>query len=209
MGSATPKQYLELGGLSLLRRSIESWNSHSDLLVQVVISADAQELYQQATADTLVKLLPVVFGGHDRQSSVHNGLKALEIHQPTHVLIHDAARPCMPTNVYDEVLDAAIECGGGLPALPQVDSLHEVEDGFVKQPVDRSRFARAQTPQGFAFKPVFDAHSKFADQGFTDDVSLAIAAGMKVKLVDGHEDGMKITAPSDLAILAKQKGLKI
>lgn len=204
MGCDTPKQYLKLDGLSLLRRSIESWPLSPPPLIQVVISESAIHLYEDAISGCTRSILPVVFGGTDRQSSVLNGLKALVAHKPTQVLIHDAARPCVPSPVYDDVLAQTIEHGAAVATLPQIDSLHEIQNGFIARPMDRSRFARAQTPQGFNFNAILKAHEENAAERFTDDVALAIAAGMRVKLVDGHEDGMKVTTPNDLEVLSNR-----
>ncbi|MGB0843582.1 MAG: IspD/TarI family cytidylyltransferase [Alphaproteobacteria bacterium] len=205
MGAKVPKQYLKLDGISLLRRSIESWKCVPNLLIQVVISKSAIDLYEQATSGTDVEMLPPVFGGTDRQSSVLNGLKSLNKHEPTHVLIHDAARPCMPSKVYDDVLTAAVSDGASLAVLPQIDSLHLTEGGYIKQAVNRASYVRAQTPQGFEFQSILKAHHQYANESYSDDVAIAMAFGMKVKLVDGDENGMKVTSHNDLITLENRK----
>jgi 2-C-methyl-D-erythritol 4-phosphate cytidylyltransferase/2-C-methyl-D-erythritol 2,4-cyclodiphosphate synthase len=116
------------------------------------------------------------------------------------VLIHDAARPLVPTRVIDAVCDALAEGADAvLPALPVTDTLKRAEGGIVAGTVPREGLWRVQTPQGFRFAPILAAHRAAAGQALTDDGAVAEAAGMTVRLVPGAEENLKVTTPDDLA----------
>jgi len=192
-GDGVPKQYRMLGGRAVLRHSVETFLAHPGIAaVQTVIHPDDRELYASAIAG--LDLPDVVDGGATRQASVLNGLEA--IGGATHVLIHDAARPFVTPAMIDRVIAALATNDGATPALPVVDSLR-TGDATVDGEVPRDRLHRVQTPQGFAYLPILSAH-RAADAAATDDVAVAIAAGMTVALVAGDESAFKLTTADDL-----------
>lgn len=203
MGETLPKQYLDLAGQSILARSIGLFLDHPDIdQVQVVIASRDQSLYSTATeAINHPKLRPATFGGASRSASVLNGLKALYDDQPNRVLIHDAARPLCPQEVISSVIRALDDADGAFAALPVVDALWSSENGHATTSVPRDGLVRAQTPQGFRYDQILEAYEAVHDGGIeaADDVAIARAAGMQVRIVDGDEKNFKITSPSDLA----------
>ncbi|MGI4876919.1 MAG: bifunctional 2-C-methyl-D-erythritol 4-phosphate cytidylyltransferase/2-C-methyl-D-erythritol 2,4-cyclodiphosphate synthase [Janthinobacterium lividum] len=192
-GDDMPKQYRQLGGKSVLRRTVEAFQRHEAIdLVQVVINPDDSDLY--ATAVAGLGLPPAAHGGDTRQASVLAGLEAID-GKADLVLIHDAARPFVTTGTIDRVVAALDGAAAVTPALSVVDSLRTgttVVDGEVS----RDRLVRVQTPQGFAFDLILDAH-RSAAAGATDDVAVARAAGIDVAIVEGDEAGFKLTTRDD------------
>lgn len=196
-GSPTPKQYLPLAGVPVLRRALLPFLSHPGIAaVRVVIDPGTRSLYE-AVADGLATLEPVA-GGETRQQSVRLGLESLEDLGPDRVLIHDAARPFVEDDTIDRVLTALAHVPGAIPAVPVSDTLKRVSDGRVEATVSREGLWRAQTPQGFRYADLLAAHRRYADTAFTDDAALFEAAGLAVGIVAGSENNLKITTADDL-----------
>src|SRR5690348_5704088 len=171
-GGALPKQYAPLLGKPILRWTLEAFAKHPRVdAIQVVIGATDEAHYAAATAG--LKLAPVLAGGPTRQHSVMHGLEALAHRKPDYVLIHDAARPLVSAKTIDATI-AALEAGadGAVPLLPVADTLRKKIDGKWLT-VPRDGLLRAQTPQGFRFAEIFEAHRRFAREDVTDDMALA------------------------------------
>lgn len=197
-GGALPKQYLPLGGTSVLRHAVAAFATHPRIdAVQVVIRPEDRRVFDDAV--TGLSLLSPVPGGAERQDSVRLGLEALVPHEPARVLIHDGARPFPDVALIDRVLDALDDAPAAIPALPLGDTLKRVADGQVRDTIDRAQLWRAQTPQGFHFKAILEAHRAAAGHVLTDDAAVAEAAGMAPLVVLGSEDNLKVTTAQDLA----------
>lgn len=198
-GGALPKQYAPLLGKPILRWTLDAFAGHPKVTaIQVVIGANDEAHYIAATAG--LTLAPVLAGGPTRQHSVMHGLEALAHRKPDYVLIQDAARPLVSAKTIDAVI-AALEAGadGAVPLLPVADTLRKNVDGkWVTVP--RDGLLRAQTPQGFQFAKIFEAHRRFAREDVTDDMALAEMAGLHVEAVPGEDGNMKVTNPEDFAI---------
>ena len=145
-------------------------------------------------------MLNPVIGGVERQDSARLGLESLVTLNPTHVLIHDAARPFVPTDVIDRVLTALTAYPAVVPAIPLTDTLKKASSAgsTVLATIERPGLWRAQTPQGFRFADILAAHRAAAGQKLTDDAAVAEQAGLAVGLVMGSEDNLKITTQSDI-----------
>ncbi len=201
VGGEVPKQYRALLGKPVLRHSLESFSAHPDVAMVLPVIADGtRDLYDHAAAG--LDLLPPVTGGATRQASVLKGLCALADHKPDHVLIHDGARPCVSEKLISRVAEAAGTGRGAFPALAVTDTL-KTSAGDDGPP--REGLTRAQTPQGFPFAAILAAHETAQHNGdkFTDDVSVARAAGMEVTPVPGDEANIKITREEDFAMAAR------
>ena len=204
-GGDRPKQYLPLAGKPVLRHCLERLCAHRGIeAVRTVIHPDDAGLYVAAAAGLTV--LDPVPGGATRQDSVRLGLESLAEHSPELVLIHDGVRPLLAPTVIDRVLQGLRAHPAAAPALPVTDTLKRGIDGMVAGTVDRTGLCRAQTPQGFAYQMILQAHRRFAGAAMTDDAALAEAYGLAVALVPGDEDNVKITEPSDLARAARLLG---
>lgn len=203
-GAPKPKQYAVAAGAPLLRHTIASFLDHPAVgSVHVTIQPDHRADYDAATAG--LNLPEPFFGGPTRQDSVLNGLEGLAAlpNPPDVVLIHDAARPCVAAEIIDGVLAALNENPGAIPALPVVDTLKRGENGLIVGGQPRDGLWRAQTPQGFHFRAILDAHRRFKGQALTDDAALAQAAGLAVRLVLGREENIKVTTSDDLAAVER------
>ena len=198
LGGEAPKQYQMLAGASLLRRSLALFVTHSRIgEVRAVIHPDDASRYDEAASG--LGLAAPVAGGATRQESVRLGLEALASDPPDLVLIHDAARPLTPPALLDRVIDALATHDGAVPALALADTLKRGEDRRVIATVPRDGLFRVQTPQGFRFSMILDAHRRLAGAELTDDAAVAEAAGLAVALVPGDEEAVKITTSDDLA----------
>ncbi|HEY7690520.1 MAG TPA: bifunctional 2-C-methyl-D-erythritol 4-phosphate cytidylyltransferase/2-C-methyl-D-erythritol 2,4-cyclodiphosphate synthase [Dongiaceae bacterium] len=201
-GGELPKQYMTLAGRSILRRSIDAFQAHGAIeAIRVVISDDHRGLYDASTEG--LAILPPVIGGVARQGSVRNGLESLRDLNPDKVLIHDAARPFVTAEVIDGVLAALDQHPGAIPAVAVTDTLKRGKEGAIGGTVDRAGLWRAQTPQGFRFAAILEAHRKMADRELTDDAALLEAQGMSVALVPGAEANFKITTKEDFERAAR------
>ncbi len=205
-GAGGPKQYRPLAGEAVLARAARAFLDHPGIdAVRVIIHADDGDLYADAMAGLLArkKLLPPVPGGKERQDSVRLGLESLEAHAPSLVLIHDAARPFIDAATIARVIDAARKNGGAIAALPVFDTLKKADGGAhpcIDDTVPREGLWRAQTPQGFRYDAILAAHRAAAGEALTDDAAVAERAGIKVSLVPGSPDNMKITQAEDFGM---------
>ncbi len=201
LGGDMPKQYLRLGGSTVLARAIRALLDHPAVgTVMVVINPDDRAHYETCVASIAdTRLASPVTGGPTRCASVLAGLEALVGHGPDKVLIHDAARPFVSQPVISAVVAALAEAPAAFPALPLVDALWRAGEGLmVADPIDRVHLWRAQTPQGFAFHDILAAHRRHVGDA-PDDVAVARAAGLGVRVVPGAEENYKITTAGDLA----------
>jgi 2-C-methyl-D-erythritol 4-phosphate cytidylyltransferase/2-C-methyl-D-erythritol 2,4-cyclodiphosphate synthase len=197
-GGTLPKQYLPLGGGTVLRHAVAVFAGHPRIAgVQVVIRDEDRALFEEAVSG--LPVLPPMPGGAERQDSARFGLEALAAHHPARVLIHDGARPFPDAALIDRVLDALDTAPAAIPVLPLGDTIKLVANGVIRETVDRSQLWRAQTPQGFHFAPILAAHRAAAGRVLTDDAAVAEAAGMAPVIVPGSEDNLKVTTAQDLA----------
>ncbi len=201
-GSPLPKQYLELAGEPILRRSANAFIASGLVdLVQIVIHPNDRALYDAATAG--LPLRAPCAGGASRQESVRLGLEALVPEKPDLVLIHDAARPFVGADTIRAIVAALSNNKAVIPGLEVTDTIKQVEDGRIVGNVDRARLRRAQTPQGFRFAAILEAHRKLAAvDDLTDDAAVAERAGIAVHVVNGDERNIKVTTPEDVAALS-------
>ncbi|MDR0550703.1 MAG: 2-C-methyl-D-erythritol 4-phosphate cytidylyltransferase [Spirochaetaceae bacterium] len=150
-------------------------------------------------------------GGESRRVSVFHALCALKSYEPSHVLIHDGARPWVDAALIRRAADAALEYGAAVPALNAVETPKEAdEDGFVLRHLRRASIFMAQTPQAFAFEGILRAHEAAAAEQlslplelqyeYTDDAEIWAKFIGRVKIIEGSKSNIKITFPSDLGM---------
>ena len=207
-GRDLPKQYAALGGVPVLRRALEALLSHDGIAgILVVIGEGDAALYKEAVR-CLPRLLPPVLGGTSRQQSVRNGLEALAANPPSIVLIHDAARPFVSPGLIGRVIAGCGEATGAIPVLPVNETVKRVENSMIAATVPREALATAQTPQGFPFQRILNAHRQAAEAGrddLTDDAAVAALAGLAVRAVDGDRENIKLTHPGDFAVAERMQ----
>jgi 2-C-methyl-D-erythritol 4-phosphate cytidylyltransferase / 2-C-methyl-D-erythritol 2,4-cyclodiphosphate synthase len=208
-GGSLPKQYLPLGGGTILRHAASTFVAHPKIDgVLVAIRPEDRAVFDRALAG--LSVLPPVDGGPERQDSVRLGLEALAERKPERVLIHDGARPFPSPDLIDRVLDGLDRAAAAIPCLPLGDTIKRVEDGVIRETIDRAMLWRAQTPQGFHFDAILRAHRAAAGRVLTDDAAVAEAAGLAPIIVPGNEENLKVTTTEDLAaaerLLAARQG---
>ncbi|HWD59503.1 MAG TPA: bifunctional 2-C-methyl-D-erythritol 4-phosphate cytidylyltransferase/2-C-methyl-D-erythritol 2,4-cyclodiphosphate synthase [Stellaceae bacterium] len=212
-GGTLPKQYLPLGGSSVLRHAVSAFAANPRIAgIQLTIRAEDRGEYDTALAG--LDLLPPVAGGAERQDSVRLGLEALAPLEPDRVLIHDGARPFPETAMIDRVIDALDRAPAAIPGLPLGDTIKRVTGGTITGTVDRTGLWRVQTPQGFHFDAILAAHRAAAGKALTDDAAVAEAAGIAPLIVAGSETNLKVTTVDDLAaaerlIAARQGDIRV
>ncbi|MBT3246230.1 MAG: NTP transferase domain-containing protein [Actinobacteria bacterium] len=186
------KQSADLGGVSVLERSVATASDVSDGVV-VVVGESRVEGARTLLAG-VVGVVEVVSGGATRSASVRAGLAAVPGAVEV-VLVHDGARPLATAAVYGRVI-AAVRAGADavVPVIAVSDSLRSTSGGVV----DREAVVAVQTPQGFRAVAIRAAHAGGANA--TDDTTLVEANGGTVVVVDGETDNVKITRPVDLEV---------
>lgn len=198
-GGPMPKQYRMLAGRPVLRHALEALLRGGGFAgVVVAIHPDDRGLYEAAAAG--LPLLPVVEGGAERQDSVLAALESLAPLDPEAVLVHDGVRPLLEPDVTERVLAALSSAEGAIAALPVTDSVKRAGNaGEITATLHRAGLWSAQTPQGFRFGPFLAAHRLHRGEALSDDAAVAERAGLRVRLVMGSPDNLKITTEDDLA----------
>ena len=184
------KQYAPLGGRRVLDWSLDAARAGGRGVVLVVAPTEVGR--PEPAADV------VVAGGATRSGSVRAGLAAVPADAPR-IVVHDAARPFAPPELFDAVL-AAVAGGadGAVPGLPVADTIKQVDAaGRVVHTPARASLVAVQTPQAFRAAALRDAHARAAEG--TDDAQLVEAAGGTVVVVPGRADNRKLTEADDLA----------
>lgn len=198
-GGDVPKQYRTVAGKAVLAHAIDALMRHPAIeLVQVAIGAGQQALYAEAIGE---RTLPApVTGGETRRDSVLAGLAALDADI---VLIHDAARPFLPTAVIDRLLDVLDSADGAVPALPVADTLARGA-ALLGDSVPRAGLHRIQTPQAFRRDAILAAHHAWNPaREATDDAQVARAHGLTIAIVAGDRALEKLTFAADFDIAAQ------
>ncbi len=188
------KQFSELGGVSVLDRSVSAAARHSDGVVVVVPASESDRLSQDSESGGLAEGLEwrVVAGGSTRSGSVRNGLGEVPGDVGI-VLVHDAARPLASDSIFENVI-AAVRAGAdaATPVIPVTDTIRYRSGGVV----DRDEIVAVQTPQAFRAEVLRRVHREVAEA--TDDVTLVSESGGVVELVPGEQRNLKLTTPYDL-----------
>jgi len=210
--SVPSKQFTDLGGEPILIHTLRKFAA-VDAVTEIWVALRESEIAGfrtrlQAEANDVVKKkkIELVAGGEHRQQSVANALNAVSAAEDDIVLVHDAVRPFVTTEITREVIEAARKYGAAIAGLPAVDTVKQVErtaDGaLVKATIPRERIVMAQTPQGFRYGVIKKAFDEAAADGFlgTDEASLVERAGHEVAVVMGSPRNIKITSPADMEL---------
>jgi 2-C-methyl-D-erythritol 4-phosphate cytidylyltransferase/2-C-methyl-D-erythritol 2,4-cyclodiphosphate synthase len=201
-GGGLPKQWRPLGDRSVISRTVAAFRAVPGLgPIAVVIHPDDHDLLAAQDLGSVI----VATGGVTRNDSVRAGLEALNADPPDLVLIHDAARPNVSAGLIGRVIAALATHDGAAPAVEVTDALWRGASGLVAGTQDRAGLWRAQTPQGFRFGAILDAHRAHPAPA-ADDVEIARRAGFAVAIVPGDEDNLKITREGDFARASRLMG---
>ena len=199
MNAAIPKQFLPLNGTPVLLYTIETFlSAFSDLEIILVLPEkfmrDGDAIVQQASAP---KRIEIAAGGNTRFHSVKNGLKLVT--ENAIVFVHDAVRCLVTNDLIHRCYEGALENGNAIPAIPISDTVRmETAEGSVV--VDRSKLLVIQTPQTFFSNLLLKAFEQEYDSSFTDEATVAEKFGIKIHLIPGEDENIKLTRPIDMEI---------
>jgi 2-C-methyl-D-erythritol 4-phosphate cytidylyltransferase len=212
MAADRPKQYLQLGGLTILEHSLLCFLDHPRLK-GLVISLAVDDPYWPTLPCALDSRIQQVAGGKERADSVLNALLHLHANGADDndwVLVHDAARPNLARSDLDNLLsELKDDPVGGLLAVPAKDTLKRADaSGRVVETVDRSLIWQAYTPQMFRLGTLHRAlaDSLVSNVSITDEASAIEWAGQSPRLIEGRADNIKVTRPEDLEWLRQRRG---
>ena len=211
MGASVPKQFLDLGGVPILRRTIEKFvEAVPDIKVVTVLPKDYIPFWKEyCVSSDFTCPQTLVMGGFTRFHSVRNALE--RVPEGAIVAIHDGVRPLLSTGLIRNMFGRmeSEEIRSLIPVVPSVDTLKVLdrvkgEDGTVSlvpaegESVDRSRIFGAQTPQLFLSEDIKAAYSQPFDTAFTDDASVAMKKRIPLSFCEGERYNFKLTSPEDL-----------
>lgn len=205
IGGEVPKQYLPIAGVPMLLRSVERLLCLP--LTSLVVAVSAEDRHATALLDARPPVTLARCGGPTRAATVRAALDV--VHERAGdddwVLVHDAARPCVPADTLARlVASLADDPVGGLLAMPVADTLKRAEQGSddvrVARTEDRGALWAAQTPQMFRVGVLARALSAQAAEDATDEAQAVERLGLKPRLVPGSTENLKVTWPGDLAL---------
>jgi 2-C-methyl-D-erythritol 4-phosphate cytidylyltransferase/2-C-methyl-D-erythritol 2,4-cyclodiphosphate synthase len=205
LGSSIAKQYLLLDGVPVLVRTLKIFQQAKviDEIVLVVPEDDLISARKQLVDKyDLTKVTAIVAGGNERQDSVRNGLSAI-VDKCDVVIIHDGVRPLLTEEMLNQVVATAKSDGASSIGVKVKDTVKQTtDDNLVAATLPRNNLWLTQTPQAFAFDVLQRAYDAAASDKFygTDDASLVERIGVKVKMIAGSYENIKITTPDDLII---------
>ncbi len=197
------KQLIEIEGKPILIHTLEKFQNCD--CVDAIIIATAPEIFIEV--ENLVKkfgitkVVEVTVGGNERQDSVYNALQMMVYHHTEIVVVHDAVRPFITCEKICEVVSACKETGAAILAVRPKETVKlGAGDGFVEKTLDRNSLWLVQTPQAFYYTILQQAYKKAYTDSFygTDDASLVERLGVRVKIVEGLYENIKITTPEDI-----------
>lgn len=206
MGTAVAKQYLELAGRPVAVRSLDAFEA-SDVIDEILLVTD--KAHVEYCRQEIVKkygfrkVTAVITGGAERYLSVWNGLQAIK--HEGYVFIHDGARPFVTPDIISRAYEAVQRYGACVVGMPVKDTIKLVdENACILESPDRSLVWQAQTPQVFSFPLIMEAFRKQLKQDcstVTDDACVVERQmGIRVHMVEGSYENIKITTPEDLAV---------
>lgn len=198
MGTKLAKQFLEINGRPILMTTIERLNKLLPAAKLIVVLPSKEiGFWQELCASKGFSVEhQVVEGGKERFHSVSNGLT--HVHTDL-VFIHDGVRPLVNQKTIQDLLSASNNNDAVIPVRTMVESMRKGSLTESKA-VDRSQFFSVQTPQVFRSKKIQQAYRQQFSELFTDDASVAEAAGMTITMVPGNPENIKITQPQDLPL---------
>lgn len=185
----------KIGEKEVIKYTVEAFEKSN--IDEIIICANISiiEDLQRILSDC--KKVRIIEGGASRQESVFNGIKTCEC---DYVLIHDAARPMITTDLINTAIDEVVFKNALTVATKTIDTIKEVVDGKIVKTIDRSKLYNTQTPQAFKYDLIKEAHEKLSGQNFTDDAGMLEALGQTVYILNGSYKNIKITTQNDIDI---------
>jgi len=199
MHSEIPKQFLNVAGKPVLIHTFESFINYSkDIQITLVLPEPFIDFWKSLCKKFNFEVEhTVVKGGKTRFNSVRNGLKIIE--DDSLVAIHDGVRPLVSKETLNRVFKKASETGNAIPAVKINESLRKISDD-ASFSVNRREYRLIQTPQCFQSELIKQAYEQEYQEEFTDDATVVETMGIKINLVEGNIENIKITRPGDIKI---------
>lgn len=214
MKASCPKQYLEIGGITILEHTVSKFINHPQIEKIVLVISEGDEYFYESTLKDNEKI-SLVDGGAERVDSVLAGLESIDDKVYPWVLVHDAARPCLTRDDLDKLITECISHDqGGILAIPVRDTMKRSNGHMVSQTVEREHLWHALTPQMFPTTQLINSINDAISVGYTvtDEASAIEYDGGKCLLIEGSSENIKITRPSDLELakffLSKQPSIE-
>lgn len=207
MGAGIPKQYLDVAGVPMLQRVLQTFAATPPIRHVFVVVSQNDDMIRDILGKIshLSSRVSVLYvGGDSRRETVLNGLEAMrcrmDIEVDDWVLVHDAARPGITSTMIETLISALKDDPvGGLLAMPAVDTIKRANsDSRIVTTLNREEIWLAQTPQMFRYSLLCEALGQAAV--FTDEASAVESLGLMPRLVVGSPRNLKVTAPDDLLI---------
>ena len=202
MGGTVPKQFILVNSKPVLYYTLQTFlNAFADLQIILVLPVDYTDMGQEIIDAYFDKeRIRITAGGDTRFQSVKNGLQLVE--DDSIIFVHDGVRCLLTADLIHRCYASAVETGTAIPVTSSKDSVRIVhEEG--NDAIDRNKVMLVQTPQTFHSKILLPAFKIDYKEKFTDEATVVEAYGLKVTLVEGEENNIKITKPMDLLVAEK------
>lgn len=196
MNSDIPKQFIEINGLPIIIHTYKVFQAIKGLKIYIVLPNKGFDKWNKYISEYIDKDTEIIKGGSQRNISVRNGVNAI-ISDEGVVGIHDGVRPFISIDLISKLFDEAEKEGNAIPFTNSVNSMRKI-DGKKNFSVDRSQYVQIQTPQVFKTKLIKDSLNNIKEDNYTDEASLIEEIGLKINLVKGEIENIKITTNSDL-----------
>lgn len=199
MGGTLPKQFILINNKPVLYYSLQTFlNAFADIQIILVLPVDYMDMGQEIIDAYFDKeKIRIAPGGDTRFQSVKNGLALVQ--DESVIFVHDGVRCLLTENLIHRCYASAVETGTAIPVILSKDSVRIVNDEG-NDAIDRKKVMLVQTPQTFHSKILLAAFQIDYKERFTDEATVVEAYGLKVTLVEGEADNIKITTPIDLLI---------
>ena len=195
-GQKTPKQFSKLGNTTIINNFLDNLDTKN--FDYLVLSIDKKYKYLFVNFCKKFNQKKKIFissPGKTRQQSCYNSLKKLKTYKIKKVLIHDAARPFCSNKLFNKVFSALKKFNNSIPYI-------EYDDRQInKNTYAEIKVLNIQTPQGFDFQDIYNAHKKLSNEKFSDDAGLFQRLNYKINFIKGEKTNIKITYPEDFIYL--------
>lgn len=201
MGSTLPKQFLLLHDKPVLYYTLKAFlEAYDEMQIILVLPEEYSDIGKEVIdAYFDYSRIQITFGGETRFHSVQNGLQLVE--DESIIFVHDAVRCLVSVDLIHECYDHASIMGTAVPVIRPKDSIRLLnEENNDNEVLDRNKIVMIQTPQTFHSKILLPAFRIDYKEQFTDEATVVESFGLKISLIEGDENNIKITRPSDLLI---------
>ena len=200
MGREIPKQFIPIGGIPILMRTIQAFYDFDSDITLILALPEEQQMYWQTLCKEYHFEIPVIVvnGGDTRYQSVKNALAKIETEGI--VAVHDGVRPFVSKEILAAAYETAAQKGSAIPVVPVTDSIRKIGINQTSFACNRSNYCFVQTPQTFKAEWLKRAYSSPYRPEFTDDASVVEQHGLNIFIVNGDPKNIKITTPIDLIL---------